>query len=330
MCIIVSKEKGVNLPSREILERCFDYNNDGAGLMYVDKGKINIIKGFMTFKGFYDYLTKLDKMYNLKEKALVMHFRISTAGKVDGGNCHPYPVSKRKGDLRSTCIQTDLGMAHNGIISMYSRGDGDLNDTQQFIRKVIYPLYSINKEFYLNNDIMSMLDDIAGSKLCFLDKNENIYYVGKFVEDNGVKYSNTTYMPYTYYPIYCHGYDDFYDDTYYDNYYYGKKENKKTTKSYNLSLFKEHEDGEKPLSEAEFEYFLDFMVFLDKGTIIRSCYDEEFEIDCDNTYAFDPYFNLHLVDFENHDMFQLYDECVIVKKFNKDEQCECLEDKLAA
>lgn len=333
MCIIVSKEKGVNLPSKEILKRCFDYNNDGAGLMFVDKGRVNIVKGFMTFKGFYEYLTKLDKVYNLKEKALVMHFRISTAGNVDSGNCHPYPVSFKKGDLRSTCIQTHLGMAHNGIINMYSRGDGDLNDTQTFIQKVVMPLYTLNKEFYKNESIMNMLDDFAGSKLCFLDSNENIYYVGKFIEDDGVMYSNTSYMPYTYYPTAYGCYDSYYDD-YYDEYYYGKTYDKKTKKNNstkNKQAFKTHGDEEKALSEEEFEYFLDFMTFLDKGTVIESCYREKFEIDSDNMYAFDPYFNLHLVDFENHDMFQLYDDCCIIKLPNDELKEDCYkEDNLVA
>lgn len=312
MCIIVSKEKGVDLPTKEILEQCFNYNSDGAGLMYADNGKVNIVKGFMTFKSFYEYLMKLNKMYDLKEKALVMHFRISTGGNVDGGNCHPYPISKRKKDLRSKCIKTELGMAHNGIISMYSSGYGvkeELNDTQRFIQNAVAPIYNVDKEFYKDYDIMKLLEDIAGSKLCFLDKEENIYYVGKFVEEDGVKYSNTSYIPYKTYPLYSCGYDNgLDDDKWYDPYL-------STSKSLDFEDFGKRMNGEEqPLTEGEFEYFLDFMTFLEKGVVIESVYGEKFTIDAPNTYALDPYFNLHFVDWDNHDIFEIYEDCTILNK----------------
>ena len=35
MCIIVAKDKNVDVPTIDILKRCFDYNSDGAGFMYV-------------------------------------------------------------------------------------------------------------------------------------------------------------------------------------------------------------------------------------------------------------------------------------------------------
>ena len=36
MCIIVAKKKGLELPTKEILRNCFNYNSDGAGLMFND------------------------------------------------------------------------------------------------------------------------------------------------------------------------------------------------------------------------------------------------------------------------------------------------------
>ena len=61
MCIIVNKPKGVEMPSMKVLERCFDYNSDGAGLMYALKGKVEIRKGFMTFDDFKKGLSKAEK-----------------------------------------------------------------------------------------------------------------------------------------------------------------------------------------------------------------------------------------------------------------------------
>ena len=108
MCIIVSKERGIEMPSKEILKNCFNYNSDGAGLMYVTNGKVNIVKGFMTFNSFYSYIEKLEKAYDMKEKAIVMHFRISTQGNVDEGNCHPYPITRDEKKLRTTNIRTTI------------------------------------------------------------------------------------------------------------------------------------------------------------------------------------------------------------------------------
>ena len=65
MCIIVSKKKGINLPGKEILKNCFDYNSDGSGLMFNDGTNVYIEKGFMTFNDFYNRLMELDKEYNL-------------------------------------------------------------------------------------------------------------------------------------------------------------------------------------------------------------------------------------------------------------------------
>ena len=81
MCIIVAKEKGKSLPSKKTLKRCFDYNSDGAGFMYVDKGKVIIDKGYMSFTSFYNRLKELKEKFDIQNKALVMHFRIGTSGK---------------------------------------------------------------------------------------------------------------------------------------------------------------------------------------------------------------------------------------------------------
>ena len=65
MCIIVSKEKGVKLPTKKILENCFNRNSDGAGFMYVKNNQVMIDKGYMTFEDFYKRLKELKKDYPL-------------------------------------------------------------------------------------------------------------------------------------------------------------------------------------------------------------------------------------------------------------------------
>lgn len=199
MCIIVAKEKGIEIPSRKTLKSCFDNNGDGAGFMYVNKNKVVIDKGYMDFDTFYKRLQKIDKKFDLKNKALVMHFRIGTSGENDRETTHPFPISNKVEDLKSIYIKSDLGMVHNGIIDNYTYID-NLSDTQTFIKDFVYELKGLNKDFYKKQSILDMLSRITKSKLCFLDTNEKLYYVGDFIEDSGVKYSNGTYKEsrYTY------------------------------------------------------------------------------------------------------------------------------------
>lgn len=196
MCIIVVKDKFNPLPKEEYLKNCFDNNPDGAGFMYTKQGKVIIDKGYMNYKSFLKQYNKLCRKFNdFENKSLIMHFRIGTAGSNSKENTHPYPVTDSISQLHKTYIKTDLGMAHNGIIHDYNPTKKekklDINDTQNFIIKYVYPLYSHYKDFYKNEYIMSGLNDITGSRLAFLDKNDIITLVGEFEEDEeGIKYSN--------------------------------------------------------------------------------------------------------------------------------------------
>lgn len=197
MCIIVAKQKGIQLPTKKILQECFKNNSDGAGLMYVKNNKVVIEKGFMTFQDFWHKIKSLKKDFNsdLKDKAIVMHFRIGTHGENDKATTHPFPISGNAEDLRATYFETDIAMAHNGI--MYSFNYDDiLSDTQSFIKDFVSVFKELNKNFFKNEKVMKIISDkanINSNKLCFLDKNENIYWYGDKVIENGVIYSNSTY-----------------------------------------------------------------------------------------------------------------------------------------
>ena len=206
MCIIVAKRKGLELPTKEILKNCFDYNRDGAGIMFNDGKQVFIEKGFMDFNSFYSRLMEIDKEVNLVNSDLALHFRISTSGNVDQGNCHPYPISTETSQLRNLSLVTDIGMAHNGVIRKHiPETRSILNDTQTFIKNFVHNMYSSNKEFLTVGANIKALEEEAGSKLCFLDK-DNMYIIGKFIEEtNGILYSNDTYLSYDY----GWGYDDY-------------------------------------------------------------------------------------------------------------------------
>ena len=97
MCIIIAKDKKNRLPKIKELEYCFDYNNDGAGFMYTDNGKVIIDKGYMTKEDFLArYKTLCKKYNNFKDKCLVAHCRIGTAGSNTAQNTHPYALTKKE------------------------------------------------------------------------------------------------------------------------------------------------------------------------------------------------------------------------------------------
>lgn len=236
MCIIVAKEKGIELPMMEVFKQCFTANPDGAGIMYVSDEQVHIRKGFMEYEAFEKELNSLkEKLGDLTDVAMAFHFRISTAGNVDGGNCHPYPIVDNEAIMRRHSYDTDLGFMHNGVLSEWDPPKGSvINDSMTFARDCA----SLLKEAYgynmLENPRVYRLVDKERetSRFCFLDKDGNMTLLGSWEEDyNGVMFSNTSYLPYTkrygYYGGYYGtgtgaGYNGTgYDDSWYDysNYY---------------------------------------------------------------------------------------------------------------
>lgn len=199
MCIIIAKDKYGRLPSEEELKNSFEFNSDGAGFMYVKNGKVVIDKGYMTYDAFLKhYKSLLTEFNDFKGKSLVMHFRIGTSGKNIKENTHPFPISSDTRMLRAKHLsQEDIGIVHNGVIKGYGTATG-LNDTQEFISKYIYPIYSHFNEFYKNKDIMYGIEVITNSKWVILTKEDELYYIGEFIDEKGLMFSNTSYKKYYY------------------------------------------------------------------------------------------------------------------------------------
>lgn len=201
MCIIVSKIKGVALPSEQTLKNCFESNKDGAGYMIARNGIVEIKKGFMTFKDFYK---SLKNEGNLTDYSVVMHFRITTQGGVKPYLCHPYPLSRNLKDLKELSFKSQIGIAHNGIISLTSEShsyyygsyknykEPDYNDTMKFITDYL-SLIIKDKTFCENKDTLKLIERLCGSKLAILDNDGNITYIGDFIKSEGIMYSNSSY-----------------------------------------------------------------------------------------------------------------------------------------
>lgn len=221
MCIILAKKKGVDIPSDDIIRNCFENNPDGAGLMYQVGDHVKIEKGYMNVEKLIKRVHALNKKLDLKNKSFVIHFRIGTSGKNDKKTTHPFPITNNFNELRQLSIQAPLAMVHNGVIWEYAYKDSILSDTQNFIKDYVSIFYELNKDFLKNDRVIANLKEVCGSKLCFLDKEDNLTFIGDFITDTetGLVFSNTTYkkVQYTYYN---YGTNYKYDD--YDDWYFPK------------------------------------------------------------------------------------------------------------
>lgn len=179
MCIIIANAP-FNTLSKETIKNSWNNNDHGAGLMYVNEGEIVIKKELHSVQKFYKAYTKARK--DCPESNIVLHFRISTHGKINTDNCHPFSVNE------------GLAFAHNGIISNAPRS-ADFSDTYMFNQTI---LKSMPDGFIRNNAIRELIHNYigTGSKLVFLDKNNTVEIINEKAGhwDNGNWYSNYTYQ----------------------------------------------------------------------------------------------------------------------------------------
>jgi len=190
MCIAVVKLKGIEVPTMEVLRECFVCNPDGAGLMVAKDDKVYILKGYMKWKQF----KKAVKNVGItKDDAAVYHFRIATSGGIIQENCHPFPISNDMFELGTYYMETDVAMAHNGIIQI--KPDKGLSDTSMFVKEMLFPMKQaiLNK----NEGFMNLIRlATVGSKLAFLYADGSIITTGNgWIEENGIMYSNSSFRP---------------------------------------------------------------------------------------------------------------------------------------
>lgn len=222
MCIVVYKPENTEFPSWNTLKTCFEHNPDGAGFMWADGKSVHIRKGFMNWgefkKALKPYKAGMDKY------PFVMHFRIATHGGTNPAMTHPFPLSANTERLKATSIDTNVGIAHNGIISMCS-GAKSLSDTAEFIKKYLTLLIRSPK-YYANHKICDIIEELIGSKMCILSEDMHAEVLGHgWIVEDGISYSNESFQSYhvrkkSRYGGYYGGYDSSitsgYDSGYYD------------------------------------------------------------------------------------------------------------------
>lgn len=185
MCIIASIKSNQQI-SKSTLKRCWENNPHGGGFMFTDGKKVHTYKQMHSFKKYYN--TFLDKRKQFPQSNFVCHFRISTHGKVNETNCHPFNVNDK------------LGFVHNGIIRNAPISH-EYSDTYMFNATI---LQNLPTNFTSNVAILTLLKEYigSGSKLCFLSSDNKLTYVNESageVDENGVWFSNGGYKQVRYY-----------------------------------------------------------------------------------------------------------------------------------
>ena len=110
MCIIIYRKADSNFPDDATIERCWNKNDDGAGIMWPGHSE----KGFMTLDSLKGAMRAIPNGV-----PAAIHFRIGTNGANTADNCHPWPV------------RDGLWLMHNGILSSFS-GDRNYSDSRLF------------------------------------------------------------------------------------------------------------------------------------------------------------------------------------------------------
>jgi len=179
MCVIIYKPIEAAL-SKETLQEGMRCNSHGWGLMYAQDNVLWYEKGIGGFKQFYRRYNELE----LADKAVAIHFRIKTHGKINEHNCHPHEVLNGDGKA--------LFVMHNGILAGYSDPQDKKSDTRLFAEELATTL-SYNPDLLNDKLFTDMLHKkTEGSKLLFMDNAGNIKFLheDKGNWTDGVWYSN--------------------------------------------------------------------------------------------------------------------------------------------
>lgn len=166
MCVLIIKDRGVNVPTKEILTACTEVNPHGFGI-----GTPNGVFKTLNAEEFIDAASQLPP-----EIPAILHCRLATHGSIKKSNCHPFEAQ-------------DWIFAHNGIINNI-KPYKDLTDSETAFKQIFLPLLTANKGF--NNNVKNIIDTLTGfNKFAFLNKiTGKITTFGDFVNFDGCLFSN--------------------------------------------------------------------------------------------------------------------------------------------
>ena len=179
MCIAIVNQPNYFIPKQQ-LKNAWDNNNHGAGIAYVDNGKV------MTYHepySFEDFFEEYEFIRELTDAPMLIHFRIATHGKgID--MLHPHSVT-----------EGSVSLIHNGVIS--GLGNTIVSDTREFA-EMLSKFYPDNVDFIDHVGIEAMALALLGktNKVALLDWRGEVRILNDHLghyDEYGNWFSNTSY-----------------------------------------------------------------------------------------------------------------------------------------
>lgn len=181
------KPAGVPVPSLATLQACADSNGDGAGISYpCVENKVQIIKGMSSAEEVHEALHAQD----FTQVPVMIHFRIGTHGlRTDAKHTHPFPIGATTEVMEKLVHQCDHAVMHNGIMNAFGY-DKAISDTMAFARDFLG--HVIN---HMDNPgVRAAVDGVLSwDKLAIMMANGKVYRFGKWIESDGIFYSNESF-----------------------------------------------------------------------------------------------------------------------------------------
>ena len=191
MCIICVSKSGVRQPTVTELNTMFRNNPDGAGYMVARHGMVSISKGYMDFG---EFLNAVRREHFTERDSVVYHFRISTQAGVNPEMTHPFPLSNRLERMEKLDTTCRIGVAHNGVIRLTADPDNRrYSDTALFITQYLRVLIQ-RREDLRDRRVLDTVWNLAQSKFAIMDGGGYVATVGKFLNQDGLLFSNASYM----------------------------------------------------------------------------------------------------------------------------------------
>lgn len=188
MCVIVYKPMGEKKVPKRIFKECWANNSDGAGyaIWNRDHEWWDVKKGFMSFTKFWHAYREENVQ---TEDIVFIHFRIGTSGGDVPELTHPFPVCddlEKMGELEYSA--KDI-VFHNGVIGF---GEKEWSDTCVAIRDFVDPLHPYLDDDKVFDYMHEPLETLQNRWI--ITKGSTIFQYGDWEVENGVEYSNKTYI----------------------------------------------------------------------------------------------------------------------------------------
>jgi hypothetical protein len=161
MCLLITQNENSDNLGKSWLADFFNYNADGVGVMYADKGQLHVIKSLpRTAKD----LTAFYRSH-IMGRACAWHLRMRTHGNTDLANCHPYEV------LNAKDHGLNMWLMHNGVLHTGNAADPKMSDTFHFIADYLRPMLENNPDLIYQPGFQEILGAFIGrsNKLVLLD-----------------------------------------------------------------------------------------------------------------------------------------------------------------